>query len=221
MSNETIYLIAIAAAIVAAVVVAVMLVNRYERQRDAGFKRAVRRLGWQEAYGEATPPQEVIDFFLFGRGRARRTKNLARGRPGKLDATLFDYSFTTGSGKHSHTHRQTVMVFELPGRTVPGFELRPEGVLDKIGAAFGYQDIDLENRPDFSKAYLLRGTDEAEIRRFFQDEIVHHFERHRGWSVEAAGTWVVVYRAGKRVKPDDLRAFVEDCDQIASVVARG
>lgn len=113
------------------------------------------------------------------------------------------------------------MVLELQNATLPEFQLRPENVFYKVMSALGYQDIDLENRPEFSKAYLLRGTDEAEIRRVFNPEIAQHFERYPGWCVEAGGRWVVVYRAGKRVKPDDLRDFIDDGGQIASVITRG
>jgi len=40
---------------------------------------------------------------------------------------------------------------------LPFFELKPENTFHKIGQVFGYQDIDFEAFPNFSKGYLLRG----------------------------------------------------------------
>lgn len=216
---DAVLLLPIAA--IVAVVAVILVARRIERQREAGFQQAARHSGWNEEPGAAGPPREVAGFRLFNQGRARRAMSVFRGRPGQFAAALFEYRYTVGGGKNSHTYRQTVMAFELPRRTLPAFELRPEGVFHKIGAAFGYQDIDLENMPEFSKLYLLRGADEGEIRRTFHHDVAYHFEKHPGWSVEAEGGWIVVYRLGKRVKPEALREFVQDADQIASVLGRG
>ena len=54
----------------------------------------------------------------------------------------FDYRYTTGSGKNSHTYRQTVVFFRSPEVDLPQFELKPQSFLHGIGKLFGYQDID-------------------------------------------------------------------------------
>jgi hypothetical protein len=207
-------------AALAAVVAIFVFARQYERKRDAAFRTAALHLGWRADGEAAAPPQEVEEFHLFQQGRARRASNLCRGRPGQFDATLFDYRYTTGSGRNSTTHKQTVLVFELSDCALPEFDLRPENLFHKIGSAFGYQDINLESRPEFSKAYLLRGTEEAQIRQLFRGELVHHLERNRGWSASGAGTRLLVYRAGKRVKPEDLRDFTRKCERIATLISR-
>ena len=45
----------------------------------------------------------------------------------------------------------------MPGNVVD-FEMRPENLLNKIGAALGRQDIDFDSNPEFSRRYLLRGS---------------------------------------------------------------
>jgi len=219
MSPEIIIATVVAVA-VPLIAIVFVLVRRHEQRRDDEFRRAARRLGWEDADEPSALPAGVGELRLFTLGRSRQAANALRGRLGRLDATLFDYRYTTGGGNSSRTHRQTVLAVELPGGTLPAFELRPEHVLHKISTALGYQDIDLDSRPEFSKAYLLRGADEADVRRFFQPEIVRQFERHPGWSVEGQGSWLVIYRAGKRVRPDDLREFVRHGEAIAEVMSR-
>lgn len=205
---------------IAIVGVAVFFAWRHDKKRDAEFLTAAFHLGWTMEEGVAAPPPEIEGFHLFGLGYSRKTKNVHKGRPGSFDASLFDFRYTTGGGRNSKTHRQTVMALHLPESTLPTFELRPENVFHRIGEAFGYQDIDLEQYPAFSKSYLLRGPDPAEIRETFSGEIVDYLERNGGWAINGGGSWIVVYRPGRRVKPDELSVFGRDCDRIASALVR-
>ena len=101
------------------------------------------------------------------------------------------------------------MTFHSPDLSLPSFELRPEHMFHKIGQALGYQDIDFDSHPTFSKQFLLRGPNEAAIRDFFTPELLEFFESHPGVSVEAAGDRMIFYRASKRIKPEDVRSFME------------
>ena len=205
----------------AIVVVALFLfLRQWERKREEAFRSAARQAGWSPADPPDAVPEGAQGFHLFEQGRQRRVTSAFSQRSMSFESTLLDYRYTTGSGKNSSIHRQTVLVVRREGLALPAFELRPENVFHRIGSAFGYQDIDLESRPEFSKAYLLRGEDENAIRGLFADAgVVHHFEKNRGWSVDAAGEWIVVYRHGKRTKPDQLREFVREAERAASLLA--
>ena len=80
----------------------------------------------------------------------------------------------------------------------------------KIGQAFGFQDIDCDSHPDFSKQYLLRGPDEPAIRALFTSEVLAAFESLHRVSVEASGDRLIFYRARKRIDPDDIQSFMEE-----------
>ena len=123
---------------------------------------------------------------------------------------MFDYQYQTGGGESSRTWRQTVALYPGGGRGLPDFVLAPENVLHKIGQLLGYQDIDFEESPGFSSAYLLRGPDEAAIRAAFTMAVRAFFEQTRGWNVEVQAGNVAVYRTGKRTKPEELGLFLQD-----------
>ncbi len=155
--------------------------------------------------------------FLFSQGHGKKVYNVLRGRAGGLEVAIFDYTYTTGGGKNSHTHRQTVVAFRFDGPALPAFSLRPENVWHKIGHLFGYQDINFDEHPAFSSRYLLRGPDEAAVREVFTDEVLSFYEDMRGVSTEANGDRLLFYRHDKRVKPDGVRPLLEEGFKVLAV----
>jgi len=60
---------------------------------------------------------------------------------------------------------------------LPDFYLRPENISDKIAAKFGFNDIDIEQYPEFSKKYYLLGKNKAEVLSFFTPERINYLNR--------------------------------------------
>lgn len=69
---------------------------------------------------------------------------------------------------------------------------------------FGYQDIDFDTHPVFSKKYLLRGAEEDSIRERFTGDVLNHLEQTKGLSLEGYGELLVMYRKGKRIPASGL-----------------
>ncbi len=70
---------------------------------------------------------------------------------------------------------------------LPNFTLRPENLFHKIGQVFGYQDIDFDSHPEFSKRYLLKGENESEVRSTFSADTLAFYESDQKLSTEDAG----------------------------------
>ncbi len=107
--------------------------------------------------------------------------------------------------------------FQKPQRikpALPVFILRPENLFDKIGSAFGKKDINFETSPLFSKRYLLRGDDEASIRRIFNEWTLQYYEQHPGLSTEGDGQKLIYYRVSKSVTPDKIESFLQEAYEI-------
>jgi hypothetical protein len=154
---------------------------------------------------------------LFQQGHSKTPKNVLKGAANGMETVLFDYSYRVGSGKNSNTYHQTVCLFHLQDRSLPSFELRPENLLDKLVQVFGYQDIDFEASPEFSKNYLLRGSDPDVVRALFRPETIHFFKEQGGWSVEGGSGWLLIYRNNRRVQPEEMRGFLESSRRILSL----
>lgn len=202
-------------------VIVIVVSVMHEKKRREGLQLAAERLGLSfDPAGGDVLTREFARFHLFDTGRGRKAQNLMHGGGRDAEVLIFDYQFVTGSGKHRHTHRQTVVAFPLGTRLLPDFEVRPENVFHKIGTAFGYQDIDFAERPGFSSRFLVRGKDEEAVRALFDERRIEALEGTPGICVEGGGAWLVVYRAGKRRNPNDIAAFLEEVRAIRNSFAR-
>jgi len=185
-----------------------------QRKRREELGQAAAQMGFSfDAEAASLGGETFLELPLLKRNSG--LSNALRGSASTGEAAVLDVR--VGHGKHSYT--QTVACLRLAGKRLPAFELRPEHFGHKIAGAFGYQDIDFEMNPGFSKSYLLRGPEEPAVRALFQGAALQFFESEKGWSVEGAGDWLAVYRQGKTVKPRDLAGFLQDATRIAQVFA--
>lgn len=215
--------IAILLAVAAAAGVGAIIYFNYRSQRKRA--EAMARIAGDlklafTSEGDETVMSEHAALHLFMQGRSRKVRNLIRGTVRDRHVSIFDYRYTVGGGKHQHTYSQTVVSLQPQGRNLPTFTMRPENVLHKLGSMMGYQDIDFEISPGFSKKYLLRGPDDAAIRGVFTSRVLTFFESEPGLCVEADGRKLIVYRHSVRVKPELLRESVEKSVRIAGLFER-
>ena len=185
-----------------------VLVARSAAKRRAALQALADAQGWtyaQQALGHAAP---FAPYALFSQGHSGRTTDLLTGSFGGQPLEMFDYHYTTGSGKGRRQHHQTVVHFHLPALRLPSFSVRPEGVMLKLISAMGYKDIDFPEHPEFSKRFLLRGPDEAAVRVLFVDRLPTAFEALRGIAVDGGDGHLFVFRPGQPVSPDGLSALL-------------
>lgn len=153
---------------------------------------------------------ELSHLPLFSRGRARRIRNLIYGDTEEAELAIFDYQYTVGSGKNSHTYRQSVALMRSRHLQLPQFELKPQGFFHAIGKLFGYQDIDFDHHPRFSKIFILRGQDVSRIRAAFPSSVLSFLEERPTTNLEACGHELIYYRQGKRVKPEQIKGLMAE-----------
>ncbi|TWT41230.1 hypothetical protein RAS1_39240 [Phycisphaerae bacterium RAS1] len=195
----------------------------FERRRVRALQSVAERLGMNfSKTGEEVLEQAFASFPLFTTGRYGKAACVLSGlmRRGDRPMLVFDYRYIIGRGKSRHTRRQTVVAVRLSRARLPQFSLHPEGVFDRVAAAFGFNDIDLDFAPEFSRRWLLRGSEEQEIRRFFTSRLVQALETEPPICVEGGGDWLVVYRARRRISPDALPAFIEKARDLAALFSR-
>ena len=202
--------ILIIVAVAIGAVIFVLIQAAQERQRAEQLQAMAVRMGFAySAQAESSLWGRVEDFNLFSQGRSRRIHNVLRRQIHDIDVTIFDYKYTTGSGKHSHTHYRTVMLFETARLELPRFTLRPEGFFHRVANKLGSQDIDFEAHPVFSEDYLLQGPDEDRIRRLFDEEALLYYTRHPELCTEGDGSRLVFYQGGRRVEPEGMEGLLQ------------
>ena len=168
--------------------------------------------------GDSTLLNRLSHFKLFNQGRGKKMKNLIQGDSGEVKIAIFDYQYTTGSGKNSNTYHQSVVVLQSPDLVCPDFTMRPENMFDKIGSALGFQDIDFESHPNFSNSFVLQSSSETAIREYFTPTLIEFFESRPGICVEAQNGTLFFYRTRERVKPHEIKDNLAQAYEIFGVM---
>lgn len=193
------------------IIVVVIVTWRKERKRTEALRRVAEAAGLTFAPKTGVADTRSLgDVQLFARGHSKQVTNLMTGRLGDQHVVVFDYLYTIGSGKSRSTTMQSVVVLPSAKDSLPDLQMAPENPLIKLLEAFGYQDIDIESAPEFSRRYILRGADEAAIRAALYPRATSYFAEHEGWTVEAQSGTVGIYRADSRPKPEDMLRFIAE-----------
>jgi hypothetical protein len=205
--------------IIAIVLTIVGISFHLERKR----RDRVQQLGRELGFDCLTVLPDSLDgwrsrFKLFSSGRKPEATNVLQRQVDDLQVLLFDYAYTTGSGKHQHRHKQTVAVFQSPVLRLPQFRMTPEGWMSRLGELFGGQDIDFDDDPEFSRAFKLSGTQEARIRELLGPEQRAALLTQRKFSVEACDECLIVWTQDHRPAPDLLQTFFEQAFGVYSAL---
>jgi hypothetical protein len=208
------YIIYILAGVLVTVLVILFLSRRYEKARREELRQLARRLEFSYEM-EFTPDQGLQKLKLFNKGHSRKATNLLSGERHGVPYQIFDYRYTVGGGRNSHTFRQTVASAFLFQANLPHFILAPENFFHKIGEKFGFQDIDFSHFPGFSEHYLLRGENVEAIRQLFNTSILEYFQGKKfKATLEGDGNSLIFYKSRKRIKPEDMEMFYHQFREI-------
>ena len=83
-------------------------------------------------------------------------------------------------------------------------------MLDAIGGMIGLQDIDFEQHPGFSKAFVLKSSDEMVTREFFDETLLDLFASKPDMTFETLPTGFIVFRRWKTRRPEELQDLLEE-----------
>jgi hypothetical protein len=215
--NPTVIVIPIVVGVGALVGLVVAGARRSAAKRLAALQAVADQSGWNFMAGSVERGAiGVGPLPLMSKGRAHRARNVIRLSGDGPGVTVFDYQYTVGAGQHQQTIVQTVAHVRSPRLSLPPFTLSAENLFHKVGAALGYHDIDFDSSPEFSKKYLLRSKQaEERVRDLFTPSVRAYFEQRTPIVVEGHEQELLVYKSGRRVRPEDLRAFVDDAQAVA------
>ena len=156
--------------------------------------------------------EDYLSFNLFHQGYNKYLQNCFNATKKNLNFRYFDYQYTTGSGKSSHTWYHSITALKHNSLKLPGFMMKPENIFHKIGQKFGMQDIDFTDYPNFSSHYLLKG-EEISVRSLFNHDILDFFQYEPGFCLEGNNEILLFYKT-KFLKPDDIKNFINKAAEV-------
>ncbi len=198
----------------------IMLISfMFSNLKDSRRKSDIEEIYESIGFSYINPPNQSLigswsKFNLFSSGHSKKIMNMLTKDKDGIKITLIDFKHTIGSGKNSHTYKQTVLMYESNLLNLPDFTLKPEKIFHKIGSTFGYQDIDFDNFPKFSAQYLLRGESEDHIREFFDSNILDFFTEKQNLNIEGNENKLLYYKLGKIEEIKNLESFLEAGNEI-------
>ncbi|MFT0799244.1 hypothetical protein [Synechococcus sp. R5-12] len=197
----------------------------HEKKRREALERVAAQLGMRFS---AQLPEEIrsrllqAGFGLFERAHGRRFYNsMSKRLIDGTEITVFDYQYTRGSGKSSSTYRQSVFYAYHEDLHLPRFRLHPENALfHGIAKAFGMQDINFESHPKFSRSYLLRGQDEAQVRLRFHPGVLSFLEQYPNYCAEGAGAHLILWQNDRQVSPEEIAKWMRLGEELTQRLRR-
>jgi hypothetical protein len=179
----------------------VYLADYLEKKRREALEQVARSLGMSFS---AELPEGIrsrllqAGFELFQRSGARFYNSMFKRLNDGTEIAIFDYSWKASRRRRRRREREyyfSVFWAYCEDLRLPHFRLHPEvPLLHDVAKAFGMQDINFENHPDFSRRYLLRGEDEAKIRLRFHPSFLNFLEQHPPCYAEGFGPQLVIWR---------------------------
>ncbi len=145
--------------------------GRASERRRAELAGVAHELGWRfdpSFKSGRGPPYSYFSAFSMGDFNVK-AYNTIEG-PLEIGDRVFpvtagDFT-TTVIRKSSSRYRFSYLLLQVPFRQLPDLVIRPEGLVDRIGAAIGFEDIDFESA-EFSRRFHVSGSD----KRFAYDVI--------------------------------------------------
>jgi hypothetical protein len=219
---EALFVVTLMAVVLGVAAFALRAQTRQRHERTEALHAYARRRGWTFVEKPAAGVvAEMERFELFEQGRDRTIANFMAGADGAFRVAVFDYSFVTGSGKSRTVQRQTVASMHGAGLALPAFSLRPEHMFHRFAQVFGYQDIDLAERPEFSRRFLLRGVDEHAVRAAFSTTVAEFLESRPRCCAAGEGPLLFFWRPGRHARPEEVDELLADATGLATRLTAG
>jgi len=200
------------AAFLALIIVLVVLGQIQEGKRREALAAWAQSRGLAYHAGSRSDFEDRFPWFgALQEGDNRYAYNWMEGASGPRPLWAFDYHYETHStdskGQRQTSHHQfsgLIVRCEFPLRPLL---IRPEGLFDKLGAAFGFNDIDFESA-EFSRRFYVKSPDRRWAYDVIQPRTMERLLAGPRLTYEFAADHLMVYD-GRRWSPAEFdRALV-------------
>ena len=192
----------------------------FTRSRAFRFRSAAAQLGFialQGLHPISEEDKNKSDFFSKG----GKISNLFGDRVHSPSRLIFDWTGALGSSPQtSAKNTQTVAAFAVSGSGIPDFRMSPVDALGGVRANLDPQPLHFDSHPDFGRRYTLAARNEAAARAFFNLAFLDRLtacDPKAMWSVEKAGSWLLVYRRDFLFPPQSIPESWQNAQALADL----
>jgi MFS superfamily sulfate permease-like transporter len=178
--------------------------NKTKRQKNLGIIADQFELSYQheKKYNNSF----LEEFVYFQTKKIEHISNVLKET--NIEYQSFDVVFSEGEFIAKEVVRTTMLYIKAPKGT-PAFTLDKEGIMERLYALAGYEDIDFEQHEDFSNRFYLRGENPKNIKMFFTDDLVRFFESNPYYHVESDKKGVLIYNKERVASIKEVKALID------------
>jgi len=150
--------------------------------------------------------ERFAEFNCLRQGDNRYAYNICSGKLRGRGILAFDYHYETTSrdsdGKRSTTHHHFSAVIVRANLPLKPLMIRSENIFDRIGSAFGFDDIDFESA-EFSRKFHVSAPDRRWAYDVLHTRTMQFLLEQPRHSIEFDSRYVIAWRSGRKSKPED------------------
>jgi hypothetical protein len=197
-----------------AIVVVILRLLAAHRRRKTLAEFAIRE-GFEFIPDPGPLHEKYAAFEPFETGRGWKSTNLLHRRAGKTRWEMFDYKYSTGSGKNRRTHYRGIVAANVE-IDFPQLAIRPEGLLDRLAGVVGFDDIDFESA-EFSRRYFVKSSDRKAAYDIIHPRMMEFLLAQPDAHWQVLGTSVVLAHS-RHYEPEEMLARMRSISQFLELV---
>lgn len=190
-----------------------------DRKRKEGLAALAKELALELHW--RLPDSDLARFQRFPiakQGRLPTSGTTLIADDGETRMVVFDYSYTTGHGKHKRSHLFAIAMCSNPALNIPNMNVEPETWQTKIAEFVGYPDIDIAEDPEFSKLFSIHGDDQTAIRNFLSSKRRASISKFPNQRLSAQADTLLVIRKYGRLKSENVQELMTEALQVTNAM---
>jgi hypothetical protein len=199
------------------VIAAAWFAHVQKKKRQEAFRALAARLGCQYSESDFRRAAALYEAYFptLRQGSNRYAFNVVEGTLDGRPLHLFDHhheTYSTDSKGRRTTHHHYRTFACLGHETDLGqMEVRPEHFLDKVGAVFGFDDVDFESE-EFSRRYHVKAQDRKLAYDVFHPKMIEFFLGLRGFKVTTSGNLALFRYGNGQMSVEEIEKTLFDAD---------
>lgn len=196
------------AVFIIAMIIIVKFLKKQDEENTEELRKIARNMGFVYTDKIDTEFLEPLRRFeLFSKRRREEVRHLITGRKRYTYNKIFEYTYTQRTRDKDSSYDYSVICIIEPSANFPKFILKTETFLHRIGAVIGFQDIDFDEDPEFSKKFVLQGRDVQAIKNLFDPLLRKKLYDLKHFTIEADKDTMLIYQFYQEIRYDRLPEF--------------
>lgn len=185
------------------------------RQRD--LEKLATQLNWEYLPKIDSNPKGLNQFLFFESKVINYSVNKVQNK--KSSFLVFDLAYSEGAFITKEDLKATFLLFESPIK-LPVFVLDKEDLRTTIYQWVGFNDINFDNNPDFSRRFYLSGNDKKAIRKVFTPELIYFFESHPIFHIESNGSHLLIKGKNRLSSIHEIKMMLSFSEDLTALLGK-